>query len=86
MTSGVWKRALERACEKYEYYISHDMDAEKIARMHGMLSSTEEVDPVEITEHRVLDYLAALTLTSLGISDDKINDARQAYNEVHWHD
>jgi hypothetical protein len=83
MTSGVWKKALERACEKYERYISNDLDIEQVARLHGMVAMSEMVDPTEITERKVLDYLAALQLHSLGLTDEEVSTARQAYNEIH---
>ena len=82
MSSGVWKQALQSAMETYEHYLSNDLDVERIARLHGMISCTEMVDPTEITEKRILDYLAVLKLTSLGLSDDEVNKSREAYSEV----
>ena len=83
MASGVWKKALDRAYETYERYISNDLDIEQVARLHGMVAMSEMVDPVDITERKVLDYLAALQLTSLGLSDEEVSQAQQAYNEIH---
>jgi len=83
MTSGVWKKALDRAYETYERYICNDLDVEQVARLHGMVAMSEMVDPTEITERKVLDYLAALQLTSLGLSDEEVSQARQEYNEIH---
>lgn len=60
MSSFVWKKALDRAYETYERYISNDLDIEQVARLHGMVAMSEMVDPVDITERKVLDYLAAL--------------------------
>ena len=83
MSSFVWKKALDRAYETYERYISNDLDIEQVARLHGMVSMLESVDPVDITERKVLDYLAALQLTSLGLSDEEVSQAQQEYNEIH---
>ena len=48
-----------------------------------MVAMSELVDPVDITERKVLDYLAALQLTSLGLSDEEVSQAQQEYNEIH---